>query len=199
MENRGYKVGRFLGQHWAISLVVAGVLSLYIFAKTTPSQSNPTSPLPLTQAQVEANATRLANNQRAAAEKLAKCNAEAPAIKKAADSKSMAGNPMAARSLINACNGLTLDPQNRSLLDSASKLAETVDADNMRRAAAAEKKRLKSEGVSIGMTPEQVVASSWGKPRKINRTTGANYQNEQWVYDGGYLYFKDGILRTIQN
>jgi hypothetical protein len=62
---------------------------------------------------------------------------------------------------------------------------------------AAQKKR---EGVRIGMTPEDVRASSWGKPDHINRTTSAYGTREQWVYgSGGYLYFEDGILMTFQN
>jgi hypothetical protein len=61
--------------------------------------------------------------------------------------------------------------------------------------AAAKRKR----GVSIGMTRDDVLASSWGKPRKINTTTTAYAVREQWVYDGGYLYFRDGVLTSIQN
>ncbi len=59
--------------------------------------------------------------------------------------------------------------------------------------------RLNSEGVIIGMSKEQALASSWGKPRRINRTTTARGATEQWVYSGGYLYFVNGILTTIQN
>ena len=64
---------------------------------------------------------------------------------------------------------------------------------------ALDKAERKKSGVSIGMARDQVLASNWGKPRKINRTSGVNYEHEQWVYDGGYLYFQQGILTTIQN
>jgi hypothetical protein len=58
----------------------------------------------------------------------------------------------------------------------------------------------KKEGVSIGMTQERVLQSSWGKPEKINTTTNAFGTSEQWVYRGhNYLYFQDGKLTTIQN
>lgn len=57
----------------------------------------------------------------------------------------------------------------------------------------------KSQGVSIGMSSAQVLASNWGKPRKVNRTTTANGVTEQWVYRGGYLYFSNGVLTGIQN
>lgn len=61
---------------------------------------------------------------------------------------------------------------------------------------AAEKRR---QGVSIGMTQQDVLDSSWGRPRKINRTTYNWGTKEQWVYDGGYLYFTNGVLDAIQN
>lgn len=57
----------------------------------------------------------------------------------------------------------------------------------------------RSEGVRIGMSPEQVIASSWGKPKKINRTTTAQGERQQWVYSGGYLYFTNGVLTGVQN
>ena len=58
----------------------------------------------------------------------------------------------------------------------------------------------KEEGVTIGMSPEQVLASKWGKPREINRTQTTNGTSEQWVYGGSnYLYFRNGVLEAIQN
>jgi hypothetical protein len=55
------------------------------------------------------------------------------------------------------------------------------------------------QGVSIGMSKDDVLASSWGKPRSVNRTVTASGVHEQWVYRGGYLYFEDGVLTAIQN
>ncbi len=53
--------------------------------------------------------------------------------------------------------------------------------------------------VRIGMTQEQVVAA-WGRPTDINKTISSGSVEEQWVYGlGSYLYFGNGILRTIQN
>ena len=57
----------------------------------------------------------------------------------------------------------------------------------------------KKEGVRVGMSQDDVLASQWGKPIKINKTTNAYGVSEQWVYRGGYLYFENGILNTIQN
>lgn len=65
---------------------------------------------------------------------------------------------------------------------------------------AAETRRRRSEGVQIGMTGDEVLASSWGKPRDVNRTTYSWGTHEQWVYGGNnYLYFKNGKLDAIQN
>jgi len=46
--------------------------------------------------------------------------------------------------------------------------------------------------VVIGFT-EEMVLLSWGEPKKINKTS----YNEQWVYDGQYLYFENGILKSF--
>ena len=54
------------------------------------------------------------------------------------------------------------------------------------------------EKVQIGWK-EELCIESWGKPLKINRTTSASGVHEQWVYIGGYLYFDNGILTSIQN
>jgi len=64
----------------------------------------------------------------------------------------------------------------------------------------ADAKKKKSTGVRIGMTPEEAIASSWGRPQSVNRTTYANSSHEQWVYGGNnYLYFESGRLTAIQN
>ena len=56
------------------------------------------------------------------------------------------------------------------------------------------------KGVLIGMTKSEVLQSSWGKPRKINRTITENTVHEQWVYSGSnYLYFDNEYLTSIQN
>jgi hypothetical protein len=67
-------------------------------------------------------------------------------------------------------------------------------------AAKVAKKEPPKSGVRIGMTQADVLVSAWGKPRSVNRTITAAGTEEQWVYGGrNYLYFKDGILRAIQN
>lgn len=49
----------------------------------------------------------------------------------------------------------------------------------------------------IGMTREQVLASNWGKPNKINKAGTAPGAREQWVYSSGYLYLEKGVLVAI--
>lgn len=62
------------------------------------------------------------------------------------------------------------------------------------------KAQAKKGGVRIGMTPDQVRASTWGKPLHVNRTTTSSGTQEQWVYAGdNYLYFDNGRLSAIQN
>jgi hypothetical protein len=46
---------------------------------------------------------------------------------------------------------------------------------------------------------KKMCRESWGDPIDINRTVFAWGTFEQWVYDiDKYLYFEDGILKTIQ-
>ena len=58
---------------------------------------------------------------------------------------------------------------------------------------------IEEEKVFIGMTPDQAKLS-WGLPKNINRTHTGSGISEQWVFSSGsYLYFENGILKTIQN
>jgi hypothetical protein len=88
------------------------------------------------------------------------------------------------------------DDQTRRLQAAIVRLRDSEEAAEKRRQAAAKRR----EGVSIGMTADDVRASSWGRPEKVNRTTNAYGTREQWVYSSGsYLYFRNGVLETIQN
>lgn len=116
------------------------------------------------------------------------------------------GRPGPAANVLSACESLMQDPQAKTLLAEARKARQAEElkeqkkqAAEQARIAAAEKARKRREGVTIGMSQQDVLDSSWGKPRDVNRTVSAYGVREQWVYDGGYLYFKDGILTTIQN
>lgn len=72
------------------------------------------------------------------------------------------------------------------------------------KALAEAKAKAKTEGVTIGMTEQQVLDSMWGKPDQINKTVTAYSTSEQWVYGMNsskmnFLYFDNGILTSIQN
>ena len=72
----------------------------------------------------------------------------------------------------------------------------SAEAKAAAKAAAAIKKK---QGVSIGMSQEDVIASSWGRPESINKSIYSFGVHEQWVYGGrNYLYFKNGVLDSIQ-
>lgn len=63
-----------------------------------------------------------------------------------------------------------------------------------------EEVRLARGPVKIGMSTKQALASSWGIPAEVIRTTTAAGTREQWVYGlKTYLYFDRGILTSIQN
>lgn len=52
---------------------------------------------------------------------------------------------------------------------------------------------------AIGMTAEEVKASTWGEPEKVNTTTYSWGTSEQWVYSGyRYIYLDNGIVTAIQ-
>lgn len=60
--------------------------------------------------------------------------------------------------------------------------------------------RAKKDGVRIGMSKVEVIASNWGRPNHVNRTTTVRGTSEQWVYGGNnYLYFDNNVLTSIQN
>jgi hypothetical protein len=86
------------------------------------------------------------------------------------------------------------DAEAASIKESSDKLSREIAS------AKASEVQKKKGGVSIGMTTQQVLASSWGKPNDIHRTTTATVSREQWIYGGrNYLYFVNGKLTAIQN
>lgn len=57
---------------------------------------------------------------------------------------------------------------------------------------------LKEGYIWIGMTKKMAIISR-GYPKDINRTVGSWGIHEQWVYDGAYLYFENGYLKSWQD
>lgn len=68
-----------------------------------------------------------------------------------------------------------------------------------RQAEEKEKQEYLANEPKIGMTADEVRASNWGSPEKINKTTYEWGVTEQWCYPNyKYIYFEDGIVTAIQ-
>ncbi len=50
----------------------------------------------------------------------------------------------------------------------------------------------------LGMT-DKMAKISFGNPIKINKSVGSWGVHEQWVYEGKYLYFENGVLTSWQD
>ncbi|MGE7094378.1 hypothetical protein ACQKII_23690 [Lysinibacillus sp. NPDC048646] len=88
-------------------------------------------------------------------------------------------------------------------IEEMEQLENERESQKVERRESNERKRLiqekASRGVTIGMTKDDVLLSSWGAPSNINKTVNAYGTSEQWVYDNyNYLYFDNGILTSIQ-
>lgn len=78
----------------------------------------------------------------------------------------------------------------------ARSVADAAQAKAKERAQLKAKKR--REGVQIGMSKQDVLDSSWGRPNHVNSTTTVYGTREQWVYGDygqrGFLYFDGDTL-----
>lgn len=91
-----------------------------------------------------------------------------------------------------------IDPKNPKWKTDLAAVEKRIEADiaSQRQKEAARKRK---EGVRIGMSQEDVLASNWGRPEKRNISQYSFGTHEQWVYGGGqYLYFENGILKSMQ-
>lgn len=124
------------------------------------------------------------------------CTTGLESVMETAKDQIAAGNLMAANATLSMCDDF---PQSKEFKAFVSKSRSAIATQQKKQAAVAAAQR-KSEGVRIGMSQSDVLASSWGKPQKVNTTTSARGIREQWVYGGhNYLYFENGVLTTIQN
>jgi hypothetical protein len=163
------------------------VPSTAITSVAAPSAVAPSGPSPADAetAQREAQAKLLRS----------KCTEGLHDLLKASRDLLAAGDEHMAAATLNPCIPISTDPTLTALV----KKVEAARIVKVAKATREEATRKKKSGVQIGMSKDAVIASMWGKPRKINRTTTAHGTREQWVYDGGYLYFEDDTLTTIQN
>lgn len=194
MSAKSYEIGVFFGRH---KLIVASVvIALVGYAMWPAPIAAPTN----VGASLESGSPSDVLKKATLAGTKIPDPCDTGAEERFANAKALmkAANPDAAFDLLHPCRS-TLSTEAKSLygqalIKSNAKREKAADAEAKR--IRAEKKR---NGVSVGMSEQDALDSSWGKPRKINRTTNAYGISEQWVYDGGYLYFKDGVLTSIQN
>ena len=97
------------------------------------------------------------------------------------------------------CRQYMVDAKALALFKKATIESTKLTEKRNEKAARALKAEKKKTGVAIGMSRQDALDSSWGRPRSINRSTFSFGVHEQWVYDGGYLYFENGVLTSIQN
>jgi hypothetical protein len=50
----------------------------------------------------------------------------------------------------------------------------------------------------VGMTTEQVVATCWGRPNKVDRTEVGGVISDKFVYDSGSVYLRNGVVTSVQ-
>lgn len=184
-----------------VGIVLAAVFGLFVFKACSnmdakPLQAAPSTPP--TAAEIEQTKQR---ERAEAAEAKRMCVDEVALLVKQASDELKSGKAEAARRTMEACDGKLQDPVALALVEKIKPLADKAEAKRVAADVAAEKARRKREGVSLGMSMQDVLDSSWGKPERVNRTTNAYGTDEQWVYSGsrGYLYFKNGALTSIQN
>lgn len=85
-----------------------------------------------------------------------------------------------------------LDPE---AFKSYAATLDRLELQEAREIAAEKRKR----GVTVGMTKDDVLASSWGRPESINKSVYSHGTHEQWIYGNGhYLYFEGNQLTSIQ-
>ena len=203
-NNRGisYKAGsQWARMSWssrfgAIAAAVAFIVVLSVLALLWPSQRQ-VSPQPaISKTTGPTQGERLAQARELEAKALqSKCTTGLPSVLKEAQAFVKAGDENMAAATLSPCIAISADPS----LTAMVKAVEAARMVKVTKAAKEEAARKRKAGVSIGMSKEDVLASMWGKPRKINTTTTARGTREQWVYDGGYLYFDDNTLTAIQN
>lgn len=194
MSKTSYQIGAFLGKRRVIVVCVAIAVVGYA---VWPERS--VAPTPAAAALGEDSPSERLKKATLAGVKIPDpCDTGANERYASAKVLMKKADPDAAFDLLHPCrNSLSEDAKAlyvQALTQANAKRAKVADAESKR--IRAEKKR---NGVTIGMTEQDARDSSWGKPQKINRTINAYGVSEQWVYDGGYLYFKNGVLTSIQN
>jgi flavodoxin len=200
-----YKIGRLIGSNPKLQLLLI-FFAIVVFITNCSGDEKP-----------KADNGREADNQvniakaeysieKRQALLLAICTDGIDKLKQDAADFMKKGSPGSAVSILGVCEGLMTDSQAKALLADSKAGVEAEERKLQKEQAvkqakldAAEKARKKREGVSLGMTMQDVLDSSWGKPRQVIRTQSPFVTTEVWIYSGGTLAFNNGVLSVIQN
>jgi hypothetical protein len=208
MSANSYKLGRALGATSTatkVTVVVLAAVAIWfvIYSRDQERQRAAAASAAQTQAAKakaeEAERQREQAAQQQLADQKVRCAKGQELVIGAALAEMRKGNPDAAVSMLVPCEGLADLSAHRDALARARVAAEAASKKRLAQVEADARAQRRREGVSIGMTQADALASSWGRPEKVNRTTTVRGEREQWVYPGGYLYFENGILTAIQN
>ncbi len=103
------------------------------------------------------------------------------------------------QSVVKAYIDIVKDEELTGLYNKWNKHNEELEKEEKEEREKEKKARKKQQGVRIGMSEQDVLDSSWGKPTKINKSVYSWGTHEQWVYpNDNYLYFENGKLTSIQ-
>ena len=196
-----YSLGKFISKNKAASTAIAAAavvgVPLYSTVATQLFASSTQPPAKAPQALAPVPVKQVTPPQPDPL--IAKCAAGLEQMMVSAKELMRKNEPLAAVNALQECRDHFTDPRAKDLYVKAGDAMSIQAAKRADQEAAALKKQKKRSGVTLGMDQQDVLDSSWGKPNKVNRTTNARGVSEQWVYDGGYLYFDDGVLTSIQN
>jgi hypothetical protein len=192
-----YKFGRLIGRHLAEIIVLAALAAAsvtYLVYRNNhqPIADIPAAAPPPTKLQAPAWDEKKALDE--------KCAATMPNLIEKATAAYAEKNYDLAVETLWICQGHSSDPKFKNLYTQALTKRNKIKSDETDSYIKAEKARKKKEGVNIGMSEQDVLDSSWGRPEHVNTTTNTYGTRAQWVYGGrNYLYFEDGKLTSIQN
>lgn len=202
-QTLSYRLGRFVRLHPFVTVaIVAAVFGAWHFSQEGAEQQRIADASAKQAAAEQTERARLVEVARAEAVLKEECATNGKAHKEAMEEAARGDVQAAFRAVMYCREHLDANPPVKALYIKVADAARKQDAADAARAAAIVKAAKRREGVKIGMTQQDVLDSSWGKPDTINRTTSASGTREQWVYRSrvsGYLYFENGVLTTVQH
>lgn len=188
-----YKLGVLVSQHRVEGIVIL----LLAAASVTYLLYRPSAPAPAPVAPAKVTPAPVWDEKKALAEK---CDKTIPDLMEKATAAYAEKDYDLAVDTLWICQGYMSDPKVKEFYTRALTKRNKIKSDETDKQVKADKARKKKEGVLIGMTEQDVLDSSWGRPENVNTTTTAYGTRSQWVYrSGNYLYFEDGKLTSIQH